>query len=263
MPRKPVPTEPAESRAPSCGVIYIATGAKYADEAAASLATLRRHELDLPATLFTDVPGARGAFTSVVRVEDPKSHPRKVFHAKVAYTAHTPYERTLFLDTDTHVCGTLREVFAVLDRFEVAGVHAPNRVPGRHKGIPQYVPDTFAQLNSGVLLYRKSRRTSAFLADWLRRYHEHDFPHFFGDQQELREALWDSDIQLGVLSTEWNCRFQFGVAVQGPVKILHGRHPDMDLVERRINERPRRVRTFVNADFDPVVLRAWAARRSV
>lgn len=244
------------------GVIYIATGQRYADEAARSLASLRRHEADLPVTLFTDVHQEHPGFTAVVYVEDRRNHPKKVFHTKVACMGQSPYDRTLFLDTDTHVCGTVHEVFDILDRFEFAGAQAPKRIPGRHAGLPQVVPPTFAQLNSGVLLFRRSPRIAALLADWLARYDAHDFPHFFGDQHELREALWASDIQLGILSPEWNCRFLWAVAVEGPVRILHGRHRLIELVEQRVNARPNSVRVFRPFDFRPEVLHAWAARRA-
>lgn len=248
----------AHTALPAVGVIYVATGARYAAEAAQSLATLRRHEPDLPVTLFTDVAGEHPAFTSVVRIADHRAHPKKVFHTRVGCIGQSPYKRTLALDTDTHVCGPVHEVFELLDRFEFAGAHAPNRVPQHHEDLRRVIPDTFAQLNAGVLLFRKSARVDALLADWLRRYAAPDFPHFFNDQQALREALWGSDLQLGILSTEWNCRFGYGVTVQGPVKILHGRHPFIDLVERRINERPRAVRTFHTVDLKPKALRAWA-----
>jgi len=242
------------------GVIYIATGQRYADEAARSLASLRRHEPDLPVTLFTDVRQEHPGFTSVVYVEDRRNHPRKVFHAKVACMGQSPYDRTLFLDTDTHVCGTVREVFDLLDRFEFAGALAPKRIPGVRAGLPQVLPGTFAQLNSGVLLFRRCERVERMLADWLRRYDAHDFPNFFGDQHELREALWASDLQLGILPTEWNCRLPWAFAVQEPVKILHGRHRCIDLVERRVNDRPNRVRAFTPVDFRPEALREWAAQ---
>ncbi len=244
------------------GVIYIATGQRYADEAAQSLASLRRHEPELPVTLFTDVRQEHPGFTSVVYVEDRRNHPKKIFHTKVACMGRSPYDRTLFLDTDTHVCGTVREVFEMLDRFEFAGAQAPKRIPGRNSGLLQVVPTTFTQVNSGVLLFRKSKPVAALLADWLMRYDAHDFPHFFGDQHELREALWASDVQLGILSTEWNCRFLWAVAVQGPVKILHGRHRWIELVERRINARPNAIRGFKPIDFRPKTLHAWAARRA-
>jgi hypothetical protein len=245
------------------GVIYIATGQRYAAEAAQSLASLRRHEPDLPVTLFTDVRQEPPGFTSVVYVEDRRNHPKKVFHTKVACMGQSPYERTLFLDTDTHVCGTVREAFDLLDRFDFAGAHAPKRIPGVKQGLPQVLPGSFTQLNSGVLLFRKCKRVDRMLADWLRRYDAHDFPNFFGDQHELREALWASDVQLGILSTEWNCRLPWAFAVHEPVKILHGRHRYIDLVERRVNMRPNGVRAFTPVDFRPPELRKWAEPRAI
>jgi hypothetical protein len=241
----------------SCGVIYVATGARYAEEAARSVATLRRHEPDLAATLFTDATGDYPGFSEIVRIEDHRNHPRKGSYGKVEHIGRSPYERTLYLDTDTYVCGTIHEAFLLLERFEFLGVHAPNRIVKRHEEMPQRVPGSFAQLNGGVLLFRRCARTDAILAEWLKRYSAQDHPRYFGDQHSLREVLWDSGVHLGVLSTEWNCRFHYGVTVHGPVRILHGRHRRMDLVERRINAEPWRVRTFRRSDFRPLRLHAW------
>ena len=116
-------------------------------------------------------------------------------------------------------------------------------------------------MNSGVLLFRRGERVDAFLADWLRRYETQNLPRYFADQEPLREALWFSDLQIGILSAEWNCRFGFGVNVSQPVRILHGRHPHTDLLERRINTPPNGIRTFRPADLTPAALHAWEQTR--
>jgi hypothetical protein len=57
-----------------------------------------------------------------------------------------------------------------------------------------------------------------------------------GDQATFRVALYQSEVRFTVLPPEYNCRFVFPAYVQGPVRILHGRGPDLEGVERQINE---------------------------
>lgn len=36
---------------------------------------------------------------------------------------HSPFEHTIFLDTDTFVCGDFSELFDLLDHFDIAMSH--------------------------------------------------------------------------------------------------------------------------------------------
>src|SRR5882757_8776162 len=97
------------------GIIYVATGGRFVAEARQSALSARRHMPDLPILLYTDQPeiGGGAPFDLVRKLE----HPRHFFVDKVAPLAASPFEKTLFLDTDTFVCDPVYDLFAVLDRF--------------------------------------------------------------------------------------------------------------------------------------------------
>ena len=42
-------------------------------------------------------------------------------------------------------------------------------------------------------------------------------------------------MRIATLTAEYNCRFPFPFFVCGTVKILHGRHPNLDDVAQKIN----------------------------
>jgi hypothetical protein len=183
-----------------CGVIYVARGAGYLDLARASAESLRAVELDLPVDLFTDDPhsAAGGPFDRVHALRDTGTRD------KIACMAQSRFARTLFLDCDTLVLAPLGDLFDVLDRVDLAVCHDVRRDTelireGWRRPLPYAVP----QFNTGVLLYRRSPRVSAFLADWAAAFVAAGVPR---DQVTFRELLWQSELRFHVLPVEFNLR---------------------------------------------------------
>ncbi|MZR14694.1 hypothetical protein GQE99_16865 [Maritimibacter sp. DP07] len=182
------------------GVIYVATGADYRDLAVASARSLREVEPDLPVDLFTDTPGGvpEGLFDAVHLITEP--HDR----SKLDCLALTRFERTLFLDCDTLIVNPLGDVWGILERFDLAMAHEVRRMtPLIRAGHAVETPYAFPQLNSGVILYRRSGAMDAFLAEWVRRYAAAGL---YRDQPVLKDLLWESDLRFYVLPPEFNLR---------------------------------------------------------
>lgn len=217
-------------------VVYVANGEGFVREAAASMATLWRHNPELDVTLVTDL-GERARDV----VGPPAGNLHIALHDSPEYTMYDKIDaligragtRTLFLDTDTYVCGDLSAVFEVLDRFDVAAVQAWGR-PGFGHGELARVPETFPEFNTGVIAFRNGPAIDAFFGRWkelaaeLRAEVTHDQPAF-------RLALYESELRPLALPPEFNFRVPFPGFACGPVKILHGRSPNMAAIERDIN----------------------------
>ena len=185
---------------PRDGVIYVASGPDYSDLAIASARSLRAVAPALAIDLFTDAPEAAppGLFDMVHRIDRPE--PR----SKLACMAATRFDRTLFLDADTLVLAPLGDLFDLLDRFDCAMAHDVRRASALiQEGHAVRTPYAFPQLNSGVLLYRRSPAMLGFLAEWLRRFRAAGVAR---DQIVLKDLLWDSDIRFYVLPPEFNLR---------------------------------------------------------
>src|SRR4051794_25219004 len=98
------------------GVIYVAAGLLHAREAAVSAQSVRKAMPGVPVALFTDVHESqlpRGLFDRLFPLNDT----RRNFAVKIRPLSETPFERTLFLDTDTVMCRNCDSVFELLDRF--------------------------------------------------------------------------------------------------------------------------------------------------
>lgn len=231
-----------QTTAASVGVLYVATGESYRREVQISLASLREWHPALGVTLVTDQPSGLPEVEEVLL-----DSPTFGFMDKVRSLGRSPYERTLFLDTDTFVCGDLSEMFKLLDRFEFAGAHSPGRICSGSCYRITGVPDSFAQFNSGVLLLRQTDIVRRLLEAWLDLYRRdveayRSLPpqhaaalKFPQDQPALREAMYRSDARIATLATEYNFRTIFPCYASRTVKILHGRHPALRQLAQEIN----------------------------
>ena len=188
------------------GVLFVATGRRYIDAGVRAAATVREHSPTLSVHLFADWKSQGyafdedpGPFTSVGDIDEP--HRR----SKVDYLPQTPFDRTLYLDTDTAVRADISDMFRVLERFDVALTHEHRRLsPVRSKTWRTDIPRAFPQFNGGVILYGSSPPVKAFLDDWRTSFHEAGFPQ---DQITLRELLWLSDLRIATMPPEYNVRY--------------------------------------------------------
>lgn len=238
------------------GVIYVATGPDYLDLARRSLVTLKKTNPGIAADLFTDAPeAADGAgFDAVHRIDAP--HAR----SKIDCMALTRFQRTLFLDCDTLILASFGDLFGLLDRFEMAVAHDVRRMSGLiQEGYAHDTPYAFPQMNSGVVLYRKSEAMQGFLAEWARRYHASGVAR---DQIILKDLLWESDIRFYVLPPEFNLRRVTLLDAWEPLDarptILHS-HRFMDHIRKPGAAPIREVGDLLHRERDALV-EEWTAR---
>lgn len=259
----------------SRGVVYMAMGASYLQEAVLSAQSLRKYQKD-PILLFTDqdlrtVP--EGIFDQKVPLErsGPLAH-----RDKLVAMQRSPFRQTLFLDTDTYVTGSLEDAWQLLERFDLA--FAGDRGYVDWFPADTGVPDSFKEPNLGVVFFRASSDLDRLWQDALdlcdqlaaspgagvisvQRPYTPIPLHYF-DQPPLRIALYRSSLCFTVLTDEYNCRFASYGKLTGPVRVLHGRLP-----RARHNQRNLRwVAARLNAIRAPRVFvadRHWAAMPSL
>lgn len=222
----------------SFGVIYVATGKSYIDEACQSAASLKDKMPNTKITIFSSQMVKSPFFDEVVIIRKPQYD----YVDKILPIANSPYKHTLFLDTDTYLCDDISEIFTLLERFDIAVAHEPWRREGiNYEAIGDEIPPSFPEMNTGVILFKKSPKVSLLFREWLKIYQasmskkvkpRHDQPAF-------REALFKSELRVATLTPEYNCRFIFPVFVGGlaEVKILHGRYPELSAVAKELNSK--------------------------
>ncbi|MEO8204540.1 MAG: hypothetical protein ABI615_00060 [Chthoniobacterales bacterium] len=206
-----------------CGFVYVATGDRYWQEAADSAAQLRRTNPGRRICLITDAVRAGTPFwDDLVILENPCFG----FRDKVEMR-RCPYERFVYLDTDTHTFGDLSDLFAMLNQFDACGVQLFEGHDYHVKGIPY----AYSETNAGMLGFHKGPEVDAFFEEWVRLYAEFraqnqgENYHYanVGDQKSLRVALWNSKLRFAFVGPEFNfIPFRNDFAAL-PVKVLHTR----------------------------------------
>ncbi len=210
----------------SKGLLYAATGIRYVEEAIKSAGSYKRAMPNIPITIFTDHPeiaSNEACFDTCERIESPAHGPSDKFFA----LQHSPYDRTVFVDTDTWCLDQCEELFRILDRFEFAAAHAPIRAMNF---VPKGVPRCFPELNTGVLAFRQSKAVKELFSEWDKIYRDfQERKQINRDQLSFRKALYFSNVNLTILPPEYNLRaiFSYFVGGFGPVKIVHARGGDL------------------------------------
>ena len=164
------------------GVLYISTSEPYVEECVNSALSVKKHMPDISTALISDVRPPNNVFTHYSPIDDPKFG----FYDRVKLIKNTPFDRTLFLDSDTYVCGDLSEVFDLLEEFDIAVAHAPvrraiNKFLEKRDGTQvdshtldiMSIPLSFPELNCGVIAFRKTPEVIRFFDDWLALYEKH------------------------------------------------------------------------------------------
>ena len=208
------------------GIFYVATDAVSRAEAAVSARSVKLVWPDIPIAIATDGPVESAWFDHIDIVP---CEPDNI--AKVRHITRSPFERTLFLDTDTYCLAPLPELFELLDRFDLAAAHEAGRFSTRWKeGIEVFIqapgiPTSFPELNSGVIAFRRQTNVSKVFERWLALVEQAraaTVPHT-QDQPAFRRALYESDLRIAVLPPEYNFRLVVSGFARGPIKLIHGR----------------------------------------
>jgi hypothetical protein len=219
------------------GVLYIVfDDAEMLEECVFSASSLSKHSPGIPARLITNLSPAlirSGVFDQVDYVSD-STHPLK---AKVKYLSQTRFERTLFLDADTQIKADIRELFDSLRDHDIA-VTRDNHCDWESKPVT-FIRQESDDINTGMILYRKSDAVMALFDEWLRLIMPQNEtvmrPGVFRDQWYFNrflkgKVLSGDTLKTKLLSNEvynvrpWCWKHLKRQKKFGRVKILHAHH---------------------------------------
>lgn len=192
----------------SAGILFVAYGdERYLVEAKASIAHIEQIWPEVNIELIT------GEMTN----------PHML--GKIQGIRDTPFDRTLFLDTDCWLVDPVPELFEMLDKFDLTVSLCDWRQVYKID-----VPDCFTLVSNGQLAYRNDIKFRNFLDDWERRFRldyerlggrSHPTIPWFHSMPSFTEALYHSDLRIAVLGQEY---YWTGTGyVQQKVKIVHKR----------------------------------------
>ena len=225
---------------PDAGVVYYAIGQKWTGEMVRSAKSVKACMSGLPIAVFCDsdllceaiFDAPKSLFDFILPLHASIS----VKQAKMHTLLNSPFERTLYLDTDTLVVEPVWEIFELLDQFSLAACVSLFWAITKHKHHPKNdpmgVPVAFPKINSGVLAFRKNDQIQRFILEWQER---HRAGGGGQDQPSLRQTLYWSDVRYATMPNAYNYRLGYPSGLGGIVKIFHGRSDNFEAVCRQIN----------------------------
>jgi len=203
------------------GILYAATGRKFVAEAEASAASVKRLMPQIRIALASDSASGSKDFDVQIEIKDAAHS----FIDKILAMKATPFERTLYLDTDTFMLGQPSGIFELLDRFDLAAAFEPARFLYGIEG----VPDSFPELNTGVVLFNSKSQVFEAIDEWHQLY-KHEIAEMesigrkaWHDQLSFTKMVFGSKLAFFVLPPEFNARILLPQQVSGQVKIVHSR----------------------------------------
>ncbi len=203
------------------GIVYIATGSEFVEEAHLSAETVKEAMPDVSVSLMTDQKVDNRLFDEIISIKNPEYG----FEDQILNMDRSPYHRTIYLDTDIYIYDDISELFDLLKSFNLGLAHSSSRIAWDVAD----VPDCFPEYNSGVIAYRNDSEFHDFLSEWKNVY----FGGKKGDdtmrnQPSLRKALFDSELRIATLPPEYNCMYRYPGCAVGTVKVFHGRLQDVE-----------------------------------
>ena len=195
------------------GILYIATGKKYVDEAIISAISCKKHNHH-PIALITDSADyilPDDLFNNVIVKPAIFSYKDKLL------LRHSPYEQTIFLDTDTYIADTLDDLFRILDYREFA-VHQADE--GYEFDMPE-VSSAMPEFNTGVIAFKLTENVLNMLDVWEKSFDI--IPAITTDQYHLRKTLYASEVKFAVFSSAYNFIIYYPNFIIQKVKVMHGR----------------------------------------
>lgn len=211
----------------SKGIVYVAHGSVFLEEAIVSASQCKRILPDIPTCIITDQETEDPVFDHIVHLEYNEFSYDSI-NIKFGYKPYAlsqtdlPFEKCLFLDTDTCLLDpTVRNVFNNLHKFDIC------MVQDHEDDQPAYKYPSAIIYNSGFILFNNNEKIQDLFNSWWDRMKDRINANDggrVGDQQFLTDTIYSRpSLNLLPLLKNYNFRFSGKQYISGIVKVLHGR----------------------------------------
>ena len=218
------------------GIVYVATGKRFVDEAVESAKSIKLLNPGLQIALFADYQPSSEFIDHEIVIENPLFSVKD----KMMCLQESPFYYNIFVDSDTHFITDPSNLRTIFDNYDFAACHAPQRIFLDKKGVPNWFPE----VNGGLLCYSLSDKTKGFFTLWRELYEADEkafaenkdmWPHGLREQPTLRQALFEANLQVYIIPPEFNFRTIFPNFAGGKVHMLHGRMQNIEPFKVAIN----------------------------
>lgn len=222
------------------GILYIATGPKYIEQAERSAQIAKQH-MDIATAIVSD-RDVDSPYIDHVIIDDS---PHRSFADKPRNITKTPFDKTIYLDTDVYIIEDCSELFEMLNKVDIATCIDPNEFELRIEGKnPDNIPKSFPIYQTGVIVYNSNRDVKQFFEKW---YDVHIESKINRDQISFRTTLYKTDIDLNIFSISNNYNFLVGSPMRaiGKIKLIHDTKTDLHSI-KEVNRYSRILNSSTN-----------------
>lgn len=228
----------------SKGIIMFNRGDKMVVRILVCLYSLRKH-YDGPITFYVEEPCSCTEMLieeiekfNVNVIRNDSKEEIKVLARKTEMFQHSPYDKTIWLDSDTVITGPINEIFDALSDCDIAIPHFINwwsdgrtiakrirsfeSIANKHH-ISKALEHNPA-INTGVLAFNKSDKWSRFVHDWVELANEGFRNKIFISDEVAFQILYPSINEWGlkckIIDEKFNTSIKFGQNTED-IRILH------------------------------------------
>ena len=204
------------------GLLYIATGEPFVREAVISAKRAKNVMNDYPIAIITDIDLDanvnidKHVFDHIIEINNAEQNSGD----QIKYMDKSPFDRTIFLDTDIYIHSDISDLFDVLDQFDIAASLSPT---GKNQRVDPDLPDAYPEYNTGVVVFQNNKKIGRFLSKWEETYRRDKTQQNWPNQPSFRETVFHSDLRIATIPPEYHLLIRQPGYVKGEVKAAHGR----------------------------------------
>jgi alpha-N-acetylglucosamine transferase len=204
----------------SKGFLYVAFGKRYLQEVETSARSLKRFT-KLPVCVVTDDANFSSVYVDKIILTNTVTD----FVSKIIGLAKTPFEQTVFLDSDTFVCAPIDNLFHILELFDMCmcAERANHSYGFIDKNFPLQYENILPEYHTGVIVFKQNEAVKKLMKDWLKLHIDNGFK---ADMPSFREAfiLNAKAVSIAPLPFEYNYHgtLSFGFA-ENKIHVIHER----------------------------------------
>jgi hypothetical protein len=216
------------------GYLYFVSNDGYYEEALTSAKSLKRHDsqanITIAITYDREIDSKVFDIVSHVKPINSEDYDHNCL-LRLKTLTDTPYDKTFYVDTDTYFCGNCREVFDMLDYYDLCMADAPNDMS--EPIINGKIARGMHPYNNGVIAYKSNWSNFQLFSQTSENEKYLNTPTIC--QTPFCEALAQSKSRVFFLKSIYNLRTIFPAIIKEKVKIIHGRHKDLRKIEKELN----------------------------
>jgi hypothetical protein len=191
------------------GVIYVAFGLPYVYMTYLSIRSLLHFNPNIEILVVTNVAGIEKImnFDGRVKVKYVKDKTENNRLYKLSVNDLTIFKKTLYIDSDTIITGSIYEAKDYLDYFDlcIKQKKIPLRINKKGLEIVPVINKRVFELpswNGGIIFFIANNETQKFFSLWKQYYKEAESEY---DQTSLISAIYLSKCKVLSLEERWNC----------------------------------------------------------